>query len=94
MHFDKFIETFKILANPSTEILLLSHPARLLLCRCGCKIGRQEVMSGVSLLIDTEVTVSGREGQVKQFDDHDGQTAEGCLTKSVQCFILDKVRGS
>lgn len=87
MHCNKFIETFQILANSSTEILLLSHLARLLLmCRCGCKIGRQEVMSGVSLLINTEVTVSGREGQFKQFDDHNGQTAEGVSLKV--CNVL------
>lgn len=82
MHCNRFIETFKIPANSSTEILLLSHLARLLLmCRCGCKIGRQEVMSGVSLLINREVTVSGPEGQFRQFDGHNGQTAEGVSLK-------------
>lgn len=43
-------------------------------------------MSGVSLLINREVTVSGREGQFKPFDDHNGQTAEGVSLKV--CNVL------
>lgn len=38
-------------------------------------------MSGVSLLINREVTVSGPDGQFKQFDGHNGQTADGVSLK-------------